>query len=322
MHGRNRQLLGALPLLLLACNGGPTERTGASRAALASGETVQVAWGAGPNAVGFRPAVRERAALGAPALAVGPGGRIYVLDAVRGRVVRLEGPEVVSLAEVPKDSDDLAIGPDGAFAVRRSVKPEVLVFGPGGERVGAVDTSAVESVDGLALGLSRRVSVTTPFQEIFLLGSPAAPQLAGQIWANKREGAALVSGGRGVVAVRREDGELELHVVSQGEAEGRVVARHALGKGTAARIVGASGEAVCVRVEHVSEGTGGAVAVEREAACLDAATGATLLRTKLPPPGTYVPRRELAFSGRTLAFAHPTEDGLSVTTWAVEGGAR
>lgn len=310
---------------------GSEETRSASRAAVVSASEdatgVRLPWSTGAEAsgVGLRPAVRERAALGAPAIAVGPSGEVFVLDAVNGRVARVVRGEAILLAKVPEDANDLAVGPDGAFAVRRSVRPEVLVFDPHGELVGRVDTSAVHG-ESIALGLSRRVFVTTPYQETFGIGSPSLPQLAEAIVAGKREGAAFLADGSGVVAVRRHDRELELRVSS---ARGGTVV-HSLGSGDAARIVGASGTVVCARIEHVKQDAngpansdeGGALHVAREAACVDVATGRTALRVSLPAPGTYVPRRELAFAGDTLAFAHPTPEGLVITTWTVAGGPR
>ena len=49
---------------------------------------------------------------------------------------------------------------------------------------------------------------------------------------------------------------------------------------------------------------------------------ATVFRAELPAPGLYVPRRELTFARGTLVFAHPEREGLRLTTWTVEGGAR
>jgi hypothetical protein len=316
---------GLLVLGVAACEpSSRAPRASTSSAALeGEGTTTTFAWGSAPEAIGLRPGGAERAALGAPAVAVLPEGKVLVLDAVQGRVVCLDGREIITLARVPKDADDLAVGPDGAFAVKRSVKPEVLVLAPNGRPVGTVDTGAIDSIDTIALGLSRRVVVTTPFQESFTVGSPSVPQLAEQVLHGKREGAAFLDGGRGVSAVRTASGELELHVLDPLAEQGaRVVSRHALGKGASARVVGASGSTACLRVEHVSEGQGGAIAVAREAVCLDAVTGAVRLRTKLPPPGIYAPRRELAFGGSTLAFVNATEAGLSITTWNLDGGAR
>lgn len=147
-----------------------------------AGQTVRYAHGApsstGKEALGYRKAVTEHLAVGAPAVAVDAKGRVLVLDALKGRVLRMFRNEVEPVvSDLPKDCDDLAVAPDGAFAVRRSVKPEVLVFGPDGKKIGSVDTSAVETTDSIALLASRRVAVTTPFQETFSFGSPSFPQL-------------------------------------------------------------------------------------------------------------------------------------------------
>lgn len=256
------------------------------------------------KASGFVRASTERAARGAPAVAVDRQGRIFLLDAINARIARVAGDDLVDVAEVPPDSDDLAIGPDGAFAVHRSVKPEVLVLDPEGHRIGIVDTSAVPDVDGIALARSRRVLVVNSFQETFSLGSPAMPQLPSAILDGKRE--------NDVQAVRTESGELELR-----GAEGATRVR--LGKGDAARVIGTSGDLTCARVEHVIEReAAGAIRVRREAACVDMRTGRVALRVDLPPPGQFVPRRELAFAGSTLVFAQPTDRGIEIQKWSVE----
>ena len=325
----------AIAFAMAACGhdgekaGGAEGATDSRRSALEQGSSLTIPWGEGSSALGFRSHVNDGAALGVPAVAVGRSG-VYLLDALHGRIVRLAGDTITKVASVPVDADDLAIGPDGAFAVRRSIKPEVLVFGPDGAPAGVVDTSAVEVVSTIALGRSRQVFAQNGFQETFAFGSPSMPQVAGQVLAGKREGAAFLAGGEGLVAVRTETGELELRSVrTQAEPLGRESARRsgliatvALGKGSAARIAGTSGNVACLRLETVTEDAAGALVTSREAACVDIAAGKIVLRTKLPPPGTYVPRRELAFASDTLVFARPTARGLEVSTWKVPGAAR
>lgn len=257
------------------------------------------------KASGFVRASTERAARGAPAVAVDRNGRIFVLDAINARIARVVGDDLVDVAEVPPDADDLAIGPDGAFAVHRSVKPEIIVLDPEGHRVGIVDTSAVSDVDGIALGRSRRVLVTNSFQETFSLGSPAMPQLPSAILDGKRE--------NDVQAVRTESGDLELRGASG-------ATRVSLGKGDALRVVGTQGDLACARIEHVVErdGAEGVIRVRREAACVDMRTARIALRVDLPPPGAFVPRRELAFAASTLVFAQPTDRGIEIQKWSVE----
>ena len=326
-----RRWLGVLGMLgagFLACTADSRgvardEKTTSSRAALGADPTTQrLAWGDASGQLGFRPAMREAMPMGAPAIALAPNGSVLVLDALHGRVVRATRGDVSEIAKVPVDCDDIAVAPDGAFAVKRSMRPEVIVFAPSGERIGSVDIGAVENVDAIALGASRRVFVTNGFQQTFLVGSPSMPQTRASILANVRDGAALAADGSGVVAVKSGD-EVEIRVVAlaQGADRAQIKARFPLGKAEGVRLVGVDGDAACARIEHVATDASGAIAVKREAACVDLATGATLFRREIPGAGAYLPRRELALAHGTLVFAHATADGLDVTSFAI-GGVR
>ncbi len=319
---RRRVGFAAMTLVMLSCSAPREDKTSASEIT-GRGRTVVYRWGSAENKLGFRSATEEHLAFGASAIALGPGlvrGDVLVLDAVGGRVVRAHDGELATLAEVPKDCDDLAASADGALAVRRSVNRDVLVYSPAGQLVGKVDTSAVGTVDTLGLGTSRRVIVGNPFQETFTLGSPSVPQLAAQVQHSKREGAAFLASGAGVSAVRTGTGEIELRVVEGGSQQTRILAHHSLGRASAARVVGASGTSVCVRLEHVTDGPRGALVVDREVACLDALTGRSLFREKLPAITSYALRRELSYAEGKLVFAHASEDGLAITTWTIDGG--
>jgi hypothetical protein len=196
------------------------------------------------------------------------------------------------------------------------VTPEVLVLDPTGKTVGIVDTSALPDVDGISLARSRRVLVTTPFQETFSVGSPAMPQLPAAILASKREGAVVLADGRSVVAVRLDDGRLELRAGDKS---------FSLGSGDAARVIGADRNVVCTRIEHVTTDPSGALRTAREAACIDTVSGNVVFRRSLGAPPAFVPRRELAYAASTLAYAETREDGrLDIVTWSVpsEGGGR
>lgn len=317
----------SLGLVLAACGqDGRDKAEETSTAPAALGVAIgarTIPWG--DATLGFQPAGTNSAALGVPAVAIGRGG-LYLLDALHGRVVRVDGDKLTKIASVPVDSDDLAFGPDGAFAVKRSIKQEVLVFGPDGAPAGRVDTGALDAISTITLGRSRQVLAQNGFQETFSFGSPSVPQLPAQVLAAKREGSSFLSSGDGVVAIHTDAGELELRTVPAG---GREAARRnavpktvSLGKGTAARVVGTSGSLACARVEHVTQEASGALVTAREAACVDMNDGRVVLRTALPAPGAYVPRRELVFANGMLAFARPTEAGLELQTWKIDGGAR
>lgn len=278
-------------------------------------------WGGGGQGLGFRPSVYERLALGPTAVAVDPAGRVLVLDALNGRVARIqESGKLSTIATVDRDADDLAVGPDGAIAVHHQTTTTIDVFDPSGRRIGALDAGIVRDVDAVSLGRSRQVSVTNAFQETYLLGSPSFPQPAEAVLLSKREGAAMLPDRTGLVVVRRDDGVVELRAIASAEGDddrARVRARLELGNASAARVVGAYGSVACARLEHVDQAASGELAVRREAVCVDLASGREALRVDLPAPGAYVPRRELVFAYGTLALLRPEAGGARVTRWNV-----
>jgi hypothetical protein len=64
------------------------------------------------------------------------------------------------------------------------------------------------------------------------------------------------------------------------------------------------------------------ITTKREALCADVASGKIVFAKELPAPGAYLPRRELAFANGTLLFAHADGEGLELSAWTVEGGAK
>jgi hypothetical protein len=313
--------MGVLGVGLFACTADSrgVEKTKSSQAALNAAPTTQhLAWGDAPGQLGFRPAIREALPMGTPAIAIAPNGSVLVLDALHERVVRAQKGDVSEIAKVPLDCDDIAVASDGAFAVKRSMRPEVLVFSPTGERIGSVDIGAVENADAITLGLSRRVLVSNGFQQTFMAGSPSMQQSKAAIQASARTGAALARDGSGVIAVKHAD-EVEIQLVPQSDDNAQPKARFSLGKADAARIIGVDGNAACARVEHVGTDVSGALEVKREATCIELTTGKTLFHQALPNVGAYLPRRELAFAHGTLVLARPNGDGLELTTYAVGG---
>lgn len=283
----------------------------------ASARTV-LAWGKGTTGVGLAAAVKERPALGPQSVSVDPQGRLLVLDAQNKRVVRVVGAELTTLAEVPVDADEIAVGPTGAFAVRRQLSRRVSIFSAGGAALGEVDVpTEAGDVMHVALGISNRIYVESPNQETLSVGSPAAPVSVPSMWSGKKEGTGQLSGGR-TVQVVKDDRGLFVRVLAFDGGKGgdgdkwSLRAEHKL-QGDAGHIAGASGNTACLRVEKVHPD----MTVDREAICLDATTGDVTLKAALPAPGLYVPRRELVLSHGKLVFTRPTAQGLEIATWEV-----
>ncbi|MBI4953464.1 MAG: hypothetical protein HY908_15650 [Myxococcales bacterium] len=319
-----------LGLGLGACAERPSEpeRTGAAAAAERAAERpsdgrVLLAWGSGPGALGYRAPGFERVAEGPSALALAPDGSVLVLDRLAGRIARVgAGGALETFASVPEDAEDVAVGPDGAVVAWSPLRAQAWLFEAAGAAAGELALSrSLREVVGLELGASRRVAARTAYQELVDLGSPAAPTPLEVGLAGKREGAFVDDAGRGLAA-RVSRGTAELWVVLQAgpaatgaaASPGRraePVARHAIpGAVDAARVVGRSGDIACLRLERVVAEP--AVAVTRRAVCLDARDGALVLDVELPPPGTYLPRRELAVGPAGLVHGRPTADGLEL----------
>lgn len=316
----------ALALLISGCASEPEER---SREAKGAGEAREIAphasvvlgWGDGPSEVGFRPKAKEIGAEG-PSSVVARGGSAFVLDRLNERVIEVpfDGATRV-IAGVPRDAEHLAASVDGSVAVWSPLRARVWMFARDGEALGEVAVPrALRDLRSIAIGPSRRVSASTTMQETLDLGSPNAPLDLASTLRTKREGAAFLADGRGV-AVRVDHGSAELVVYGAREREAKagVAARHRVeGAIDAAQIAGAVGSVVCMRAERVSA-HGGAIAVAREAVCVDATSGAVVLRAALPRPGESTPHEELAVGDDppVLVAMTPQRDGLVVQRWSL-----
>jgi len=326
---RSAWVIGAVTAILGlgACSQAPVEPAGEAPAAAravraAAHESARIRWGSGPGEAGFRPKAGESAAEGPSAVAVSRDA-VFVLDRLHERVLRVSfraGDPARIAAEVPRDAEHLAAGPDGSLAAWSPLRAMAWLRSPDGSDAGEIAVPrALRDVQSIALTGSHRVRVTTAMQESLDLGSPRVPLDLSAALRTKREGAAFLSDGRGV-AVRRFDGRTaELLVYARADRDRRAVAvRHRLdGTIDAARIVGTAGAVVCLRIERVTSAA--VVEVAREVQCLDVEKGATVLRASLPPPGPYTPHEELAVgqSPPSLAAMTPDDGGLIVQRWSL-----
>lgn len=287
---------------------------------------VRLERGTGPTRVALRDRGHETVAMGPSAVAVAPDGAVLLLDRLNGRVltVDLERGTTRSFAATPEDAEDLAADAHGAVATFSPVRARAWLYGPGGEPAGELAVPrAFRQVQGIGLGASRQVALRTALQETFVIGSPAAPLPLATALGTHREGAAFLGDGTGVSVALRSGGattglrhgapELVLQEPGvRGEAAPRV-ALDAEGV-SSARVIGADGERVCVRLETVTSTP--EVQVTREARCVEARTGQSVLRVTLPPPGLYVPRTELAMGAGKLVLLHPTAEGVTLRSWS------
>jgi hypothetical protein len=311
--------------LLVGCaNDGTKSEVGKRRAALESEGARVVSFGDKASELGFAPAAAERAAHGTPAVARLATGETLVLDALHSRVVRLElDGSITEVATVDRDADDLAVAPDGAFAVKRGSTPKVVVYSARGARMGELSFGILQNVERIELGASRRVTAISAHQERYLLGSPTFPASEAEVLHSKREGVASRADGAGLSVLRSSNGEISLVSSRKGSDDERSVevARAYVAEGASARIVGVTGDVACMRVEHLAKSD--EIAVDREAVCVDAVLGTVVFRTPLGAPGLFVPHRELSFEHGVLTFAKPEASsggksgGLRIVSYVV-----
>jgi hypothetical protein len=218
-------------------------------------------------------------------------------------------PQVAAL--VPEDAEDLAVALDGTLALYSPWRARVWVHG-GGAPVAMAVPRPIREIRGVALGPSRQVLLHTAYQETFSLGSPSVPQTEAAILGQRREGAVRWGDGRGAAVHLLADGRPEVLLRRPGERLDAAT-RFALPERVlAARIVGAAGRAVCLRLEQAAAGT--SFTVQRQVVCHDVDSGARLLQRDLPAPGLYLPAREVAVGGSParVAFLEATAAGLRV----------
>lgn len=312
---------------LTGCTADPPREEGASAEAqtpVVTWETKTLAWGAGPEEVGLRAGAMELPADGPTSIAVGPSGDVLVLDRLNERLLAIGADGAVRVrASVARDAEHLAAGPDGATAAWSPLRAAVWIHGRDGTALGELSIPRVmRDVQRIELGASHVLHVVTAMQETWTLGSPGAPLDLAATLRTKREGAAFLPGGRGVAARRTASGDGEILVyrapVPGSDEQPPVAWTHTVpGPLAAMRVIGTQENAICVRIERVTQQQ--AIAVEREALCVEAGTGEVLASRALGRPGLYTMHEDLAVGGNppVLAFARPEAEGLAITRIAL-----
>ncbi len=311
---------------------GPSTATSASAVTATStssavrGMSRTLGWGSASGQVGATARGNERVAEGPSAVAVGPDGAVYLLDRLNGRVIRVTERTAATVASVPVDSEDLAVGTDrggdSLIAVWSLLRARVTLR-VGGQDAGEVTVPrALRLARGLTLDDSRQVLVHNAHQETYRLGSPATGRSLPAVLRSKREGAYFLADGSGVQVRRRPgSGRAEVLVLQSGERT--TVKRRLLLDDVVmgVRLVGAAGGHVCLRLEKNDSAAqvGSGLRVRREVVCVRASDGVEVLRQALSAPGRYLPRRELALGGSParLAWIHATNAGLAVQVWTL-----
>ncbi len=290
-----------------------------------------VPWGHGAAQLTLRPAGNdEQLASGPSAVAIAADGGALVLDRLAGRIAHVDPAGTVRTAtQVAVDAEDLCSSTDGFMAAFSPVRATAWLFDSNGKQAGHLKVPrSFRELLHVELGASNTLRVRTAYQELFEIGSPNHPLPLAVALRSKREGALLLTDGRGVVA-RVQSGKATLIAVQQASkrsGRAKLLASHDLpGTATAARIIGNYGDIVCARIEHASSPLpaapyeGPIIEVARRAVCMSMSSGEIALDTALAPVGLYLPRRELAMGGGQLVFIHPEANGLRLQSWKLRG---
>lgn len=272
-------------------------------------------WGSHDQQVGYLPRAAERRAAGVSAVAFGPGGALFLLDRHNGRVIQVHQGELKIAARVSITAEELSVGPAGTLAIYSPLHATVRLYDRGIMTGEVTVPRILRQIQHIALGPSRSISVQNAYQETLTLGPPALPQSLETILHSRRRGAAFLPDGTGVAARLTPDGSPELILLGLSEKAPLKASFPLRGKALAARIIGAHGYSVCLRLERAAPGDG--FNVHRRAVCLDARSGERLLDRDLGRPGLFLPRRELTLGGSParLAFIKPEQGGLRLTLW-------
>ncbi len=310
--------------MALGClDAGPREAGGTARALVLEPtcQSQTLSWGQGDAELGLDLPGPDRAARGPLAVSL-RGGDTLLLDNQRGRLVRVDSAGLArTLADnVDPTAEDLAVGPTGAVAAFSPLRGQVSVWSSEGTHLGNVKVPrSLRHVARVELGSSNQVFAFSPLQERHSLGSPTAPMALGSVLRSNVEGAWRVGERTGVVSVAR-DGGAELRVLLAPKDGSRAQVTRALevpgSDVDAVQIMAGSGTVVCARTESVSSGTG-PIEVSRRLVCVDLATDTWVVDRALPPPGLYLPRREIAAElvGNRLTTLHarPSLSGLELS---------
>lgn len=285
-----------------------------------------LAWGNAEGQVGLRPAAMELPAEGPSALAMAASGDVLVLDRLNERVIAISPSGAIRTAgAVARDAEHLATATDGAFAAWSPLRATVSVTGRDGAAQGEVAVPRVfRDIQQIGLEPSHRVIAITAMQETLQLGSPRAPLDLAESLRSKREGAAFLGDGRSIAARRSENGAGEILVyrkpVANADSKPPVSWTYTISAPVSAvRVVGVSGNTICARVERVTQAT--ALAVEREALCVDVDTGVVRLKHALGRPGLYAPHQDVAVGSGVLTVMRPEEGGLRLERLSLSTGA-
>ena len=246
---------------------------------------------------------------GPTSAALYPLGNIWILDNLQSRLVGYDqkGARISVVLLTPGHRDDLAIGPDGSFALLSMHIRQIEILDRDGRPQGFLELSPLLAPLGL-ISFPGEIEIENPHGERFRLGTADNPRPVKQVLFGRR----LECG------IRVDDSQVRLYTQehTQGTfAEGKRAYRISdldLGSVASARpATDCSKSSFLIEAERLLPGT--KIDVEREVALVRDL--GVRQRWSIESNSLYVPFRRFASRGDTVVMILPVESGLQVWRW-------
>ena len=245
---------------------------------------------------------------GPTSVALDPLGNIWILDNLNSRLAGYDekGGQIGEVQLTPGHRDDLAIGPDGSFALLSMHLRRIEVLDRGGRPQGFLKLSPLLAPFG-RISFPSEIEMQNPHGEIFRLGTVDRPRPIKQV----------LFGRRMECGIRVEDGQAYLHTRKNAEtvAEGRRPYRVSdldLGIVASARpATDCTKGSFLIEVERLRPAA--KVFVEREVTLFGSEE--IKERWNVREAWLYQPFRRFASRGDTVLMILPVESGMQVWRW-------
>jgi hypothetical protein len=245
---------------------------------------------------------------GPTSVALDPLGNVWILDNLKSRLVGFgeKGERIGEVLLSPGHRDDLAIGPDGSFALLSMHLGRIEILDRDGQPRGILKLSPLLAPLG-RISFTDELEIENPYGERFRLGTVDNPRPIKQVLFGRRmECGIQVDAGAARLYIQDN-----AKVVAEGRRSYRVTDLD-LGEVSSARsVTDCSKKSFLIEVERLLPGT--KVIVEREVTLIRDLD--VQVRWNIRDAWLYQPFRRFATRGDTAVMILPVESGMQVWRW-------
>lgn len=252
---------------------------------------------------------KESPVRGPTSVALDPLGNVWILDNPNSRLVGYDqkGARLGEVTLTPGHRDDLAIGPDGSFALLAMHLSRIEVLDRDGRPQGFLKLSPLLAPLG-RISFPGEIEIENPHGERFRLGTVDHPRPIKQVLFGRRlECGIRVDAGR----ARLYTLEHSIETVAEGRRTYRTNDLDLDEVASARPVTDCSKPAFLIEVERLLPVT--KVNVEREVALVRDL--GVIQRWSIESTMLYTPSRRFASRGNTVIMILPVESGLQVWRW-------